>query len=84
MNRGICYGLEISVKYRYYSQENIVQLLTKTLETVKNYYNEFRMFEIKNIKKTFDKPFFISSSLAAKLTSKLFIVLANWREKKAK
>ena len=44
----------------------------------------FYMSEINSIYKTFDKPFFISFSLAAKITLKLFIVSANWKEKKAK
>ena len=35
LNRGGDYGLEISVKYRFYGQEKIVQWLTKKLETVK-------------------------------------------------
>ena len=35
LNRGGGYGLEILVKYRFYGQENIVQWLTKKLETVR-------------------------------------------------
>ena len=39
------------------------------------------MFEINNIEKTFEKPFSYSFSLTAKITLKLYIVSANWREK---
>ena len=35
LKRGGGYGLEIPVKYRSYSQEKIVQWLTKKLEPVK-------------------------------------------------
>ena len=35
VNRGSGYGLEISVKYRYYGQEKLIQWLAKKLEAVK-------------------------------------------------
>ena len=35
VNRGSRYGLEITVKYRYYGQEKLIQWLDKKLEAVK-------------------------------------------------
>ena len=35
VNRGSGYGLEITVKYRYYGQEKLIQWLVKKLEPVK-------------------------------------------------
>ena len=35
LNRGGGYGLEISVKYRFYGQEKIAKRFTKNLKTVK-------------------------------------------------
>ena len=35
LNHGRGYGLEIPIKYRFYSQEKILQWLTKKLGTIK-------------------------------------------------
>ena len=84
LNHGRGYGLEIPIKYRFYSQEKIVQWLTKKLGTIKKSQNtKFLNFEI-TFKRHLANCFLYSSSLAAKITSKLFIVFANWREKRAR
>ena len=84
LNHGRGYGLEIPIKYRFYSQEKIVQWLTKKLGTIKKSYNtKLLNFEI-TFKRHLANRFLYSSSLAAKITSKLFIVFANWREKRAR
>ena len=76
--------LEISVKHPFYGQEKIARRFTKKLETVKTELQWKISKYLKSIKfrKKLTNRFLYTFSLVAKITSKLFIVSANWREKK--
>ena len=84
LNHGGDCGMEIPVKCRLYGQEKIVQWLTKKLEAVKKEL-QCKISECPEeitFKKHLTNRFLYSFSLATKITSNLFIVSANWREKK--
>ena len=87
LNHGGGHGLEIPIKYCFYGLEKIVQWLTKKLKTLKEeikrkiskYLKKKQMFG-----KHLTNHFLYSSSLPAKITSKLFKVSPLFVEKKKK